>query len=134
MARANGICMVCPPGSQFNPILQQCITVSMTGMMPQPYPPSFSTNCGSNGFWDAPSQCCKCSNSYVWIMGGCQQQQTCYPNSQWIGNGCTCNYGFINMGSQCQMVTQTPYCPPNSRFNGLNCQCNPGYFPVNGNR
>jgi hypothetical protein len=95
---------------------------------------SYNNNCGSNGFWDSPSQCCKCNSPYVWITGGCQQPQTCGMNSLWTGSGCSCNYGYFSSGSQCQQVNQIPYCPPNSRFNGVNCQCMDGFFPVNKGR
>jgi hypothetical protein len=120
---------ICQPGSQYNPLLQQCISTSL--ILPG-Y--TYSTSCGSNGYWDSVSQYCKCNSPYVWLRGGCYLPQNCGINSIWTGNGCTCNYGYFMTNNQCIKVNKTPYCPPNSRFNGVNCQCLDGFFPVNQGR
>jgi hypothetical protein len=105
----DGRCTQCPPYSTL--IFGNCIcnSTNLTTKPGVPCPPP--VNCGVNGYWDDVLKCCKCIDSYIWVMGGCKKPQTCPLNSLWIGSGCCCNYGYKQIGAVCQSVKLMPYCP-----------------------
>ena len=88
------------------------------------------TSCWGGAVVSQVTNQCVCILPTIWLVGRCQNVNTCGAHAYWTGYGCMCVYGYQMKDGVCRPTTNVFECPENSWFNGISCTCKTGYFPI----